>query len=242
MDLLKLFKKLALAIISLSTIVFPTAGQSQGDMQELPYKRINFLVRDKDSSAPISEGKEEILFKDGLMTKKTLYWLAGDKEQKIIQEETCSFELTTLRPLSYQFRNFATGESVVLSGLNVTSFADKLTYRDALDKQEVTVPFKWQQNLIIGKTLHHLIVRSWENFTKNESKSFPLYVPMKRDLYMFRVTPISAAKKSDENVKVISLEPDNWAFRQLAPSMFFHYEKRNNIPTLVKYEGPTRLT
>jgi hypothetical protein len=205
---------------------------------ELPYKGINFVVKDAVSKQPISEGREEILSENGFMTKKTTYWLAGDAQKKLIQEETCSFELNSLRPRYYKFQNFRTGEFVSLSGASVDSFAEKLDYRDSSTKPELTVAFKWQPDTVFGKTLHHLIVRAWDKLIKDQHQSFPLYVPMKRDQYMFRVVRKSDAQKS---ISIISLEPDNWAFRQLAPAMLFYYEERNKIPTLVRYEGPTTV-
>lgn len=208
---------------------------------DLPYKAINFVVMDANSKRPISEGRETIVVENGFMTKNTTYWRSGDASKKTIQEETCSFELKTLRPRYYKFQNSETGESVYLGAENRDSFAEKLVYRDSLTKPENSLPFKWEPNLVFGKTLHHIIVRSWEKLVGGQHEAFQLYVPMKRDQFKFRVVKKSDAMTGDKPVKIISLEPDNWAFRQLAPSMFFHYEEKNKVPTLIHYEGPTTV-
>ena len=65
---------------------------------------------------------------------------------------------------------------------------------------------------------------------------------MKRDQYVFRVSKKSDKTAGDVVTRVISLEPDNWAFRQLAPSMLFFYAEKNGVPTVVRYEGPTTVT
>ena len=39
----------------------------------------------------------------------------------------------------------------------------------------------------------------------------------------------------------VSLELDNWALRQLAPSMMFYYRERDGLPVLERYEGPTTV-
>jgi hypothetical protein len=209
---------------------------------ELPYKYISFIVKDAKTGKPISEGREDLKQENGYMTKTTKYWLFGDHNKSVIQEETCSFELKSLRPRYYKFQNAKTGEFVSLSGLNESAFAENLRYKDAADKPEVSGTFAWKSGMIFGKTLHHLIVRSWSKLVKNEHESFPLYVPMKRDQYVFRVSKKSDKTTADVVTRVISLEPDNWAFRQLAPSMLFFYAEKNGVPTVVRYEGPTTVT
>lgn len=236
----RFYTQISLAGLLVSRLAFASDG---GDphARELPYKVIKFVVIDAESRQAISEGEERISFDGGFISKDTVYWRAGDAQKKTIQEESCSFELKTLRPRYYKFQNQGSGESVVLSGDSKEAFAEKLLYRDTLSKPEVSIPFKWRPELIIGKTLHHVIARSWPTLIEGKPRSFELFVPMKREQYSFRVSKKSEAKDGGDLVRTISLEPDNWAFRQLAPAMLFHYSQRGETPTLIRYEGPTTV-
>lgn len=223
--------------------IFPSIAKSNPIPieRELPFKFISFLVKDAKSEQPLSEGREDISFEQGFMTKATRYWAFGDSEKKLIQEETCSFQLKSLRPRSYKFHNFKTGEFVSLSGPTENSFADRLQYKELAEKPEVSGTFLWQPGLILGKTLHHGIVRAWSKLHSSKFEPFPLYLPMKRNQYLFRAVRKSEASSENSTMHRIALEPDNWAVRQLTPPMFFYYAEKNNLPTLVRYEGPTTV-
>ena len=48
--------------------------------------------------------------------------------------------------------------------------------------------------------------------------------------------------KTSDGLTAISLELDQWALRQLAPSMLFMYKEVSGVPRLERYEGPTTVT
>lgn len=227
-----------LSIVMTFGIVNNRASAQNELHPELPFKAINFSVLDWKTKKPISDGTETINYSDGVISKKTIYWRPGDKNN-IIQEESCSFDIKTLRPKAYKFTNKFTGESVLLSGRGY--WADSINYRESQSRPEVVTPFPWEPKLIIGKTLHHLIVRAWSVLQDGQSKSFPLFVPMARDQYGFRVVKRKNASLNGATATVLSLELDNWALRQLAPEMLFYYVERSNLPLLERYEGPTTV-
>ena len=206
---------------------------------ELPFKAIHFEVRDLKSGKELSRGTETISRQGDQLSKETVYWLWSNPNT-IIQKEVATFSLTNLRPQAYRFENFQSGESVSLTSDASNSKNILILYRPTKGAKEEATKIEWSDSLVIGKTLHHVIVRAWEALSKGEPKAFPLFVPMKRDQYNFRV--ISRPKsKSHDGWTAISLELDQWALRQLAPSMLFMYKEVEGVPRLERYEGPTTV-
>jgi hypothetical protein len=206
---------------------------------ELPFKAIHFEVRDMKSGKQISHGTETINRVGDTISKETIYWLGSDKNS-IIQREEATFALATLRPKNYRFENVQSGEFVSLTAAASNSDDVVIHYRPATGAKEETTQILWNSDLILGKTLHHVIVRAWDSLLKGAPWTFPLFVPMKRDKYNFRV--ISRSKPSaPDSLTTISLEIDQWALRQLAPEMLFMYRKISGVPRLERYEGPTTV-
>ena len=215
-------------------------GQEIPPEKELPFKKIRFTVSDAKTGKGLTRGVETIELNDGVLSKNTTYWPVDD-EKNIIQDESCAFDVKTLRPRSYSFRNKFSGESVTMSGSGSSPWSEKIFYREAVNKPEVVTPFTWNPDIIIGKTLHHVIVRSWKLLSQGGARTFDLFVPMKRDQFKFRVVKKASPQEDDPRSMTVSLELDNWALRQLAPSMLFYYRERDGLPVLERYEGPTTV-
>jgi hypothetical protein len=217
-------------------------SQKVTDNADLPFRFISFVVKDAQTDRPLSEGREDISFQNGVMTKSTSYWRFGDSKKDVIQEEVCSFAIGSLRPIKYRFQNKITGEVVELNGDANAQFAERLIYQGSAGAPKVEGSFSWQNGMIFGKTLHHLIVRSWGSLLEGRSQAFTLFVPMKRDDFRFRVIKKESSIGEPKNLlHLISLEPDNWAVRQLAPAMRFYYSDKEAVPMLMRYEGPTTV-
>jgi hypothetical protein len=209
--------------------------------QELPFRTIFFQVKDPKDGKLLSNGTEKIVVEKGLISKETLYYLGEDKT-KVIQSETCTFDLATLRPVTYSFLNSITGEKVSINLPPPPALDGQVEYQASTTKPASPFKIKWNESMAIGKTLHHIIVRAWNDLLQGKSRAFQLYVPIKQDQYSFRVIKADKDKKySAEDTVLISLELDNWALRQLAPSMNFYYSSKSKVPQLVRYEGPTTV-
>ena len=222
-------------LISSQILAAPVAPEN-----ELPFKAIYFEVRDLKSGKELSRGTETIDRRGDLLAKETTYWLASD-QNTIIQKEQATFSLSSLQPQTYRFENFQSGELVTLVSKAPDSKDIAILYRPTKGAKEETTQIKWTSDLVIGKTLHHVIVRAWDSLIKGDPRAFPLFVPMKRDQYKFRVISRPMPKTSD-GLTAISLELDQWALRQLAPSMLFMYKEVSGVPRLERYEGPTTVT
>ncbi len=226
---------LLFGFLSAACLAAPVAPEN-----EIPYKAIHFEVRDLKSGKNLSNGTETINRRGDQLSKETIYWLGLDKST-VIQRELATFSLSTLKPQDYQFENLQSGESVSLAQVSPNSDDIMIRYRPAKGLKDETTQIRWTSDLVLGKTLHHVIVRAWEALLNGKSRAFPLFVPMKRDHYRFRVISRSKVKRPDDT-QTISLELDQWALRQLAPEMLFIYKEVSGVPRLERYEGPTTVT
>ena len=213
----------------------PTASNHES---ELPFKKIMFRVLDIKTNHELASGIETIAYKDGSITKNTEYY-ATDKNRSIIQTEFANTTLKNLTINAYKFKNNETGELVELSMVNPP--VAMVNYMEKKDSKPQKSEYRWTDRTIIGKTLHHFIVRNWTGLIAGKSPDFDLYVPMKRDQFKFRVRKDRDVKIKDELAHVVSLEPANWAIRALVPRMDFFYTVKNGVPVLVRYEGATTV-
>jgi hypothetical protein len=117
----------------------------------------------------------------------------------------------------------------------------RLKYTAKTNDKPENFEYRWSSQTVVGKTLHHYIVRNWANLLGGKSPEFELFVPMKRDHFKFRVRRDRDVKLRDLQAHVISLEPSNWAIRALVPRMYFFYTVKSGIPVLVRYEGATTV-
>jgi steroid 5-alpha reductase family enzyme len=212
--------------------------------KELPFKRIEFVVKDLAKQEVLSVGRETIVFEGDVISKNTEYFLtstlpADDKES--VQTEQSKVQLSDLRILDYYMINRQVGEEVKLAPVN-GSEKYQAEYRPKKDTPMTKDQIEWTKKMIVGKTLHHLIVRKWSEIKQSKDVEFRLLVPMKRDSFSFRVRKSSdITDKNKITTSVLSLEPTNWAIRSLVPKMDFHYQVLDSLPTLVRYEGATTI-
>ncbi len=205
---------------------------------ELPFKKIIFRVLDIKSHNELASGIETIAYKNGSITKNTEYYTT-DKNRTIIQTELATTTLANLTINEYRFKNNQTGEQVELS-MTSPPLAT-VSYTQKRDEKPQKSEYRWTDRTIIGKTLHHFIVRNWASLIAGKSPDFDLYVPMKRDQFKFRVRKDRDVQIKDQTAHVVSLEPANWAIRALVPRMDFFYAVKNGVPVLVRYEGATTV-
>jgi len=205
---------------------------------ELPFKKIIFRVLDIKTNSELASGVETIAYKNGSITKNTGYY-TSDKNRSIIQTELATTTLANLTINEYRFKNNQTGEQVELA--MTTPPVALVNYTPKKDDKTQKSEFRWTDRTIIGKTLHHYIVRNWPSLIAGKSPDFDLYVPMKRDLFKFRVRKDRDIQLKDQTAHVVSLEPANWAIRALVPRMDFFYAVKNGVPVLVRYEGATTV-
>lgn len=205
---------------------------------ELPFKKIIFRVLDIKSHNELANGIETIAYKNGSITKNTEYY-TPDKNRTIIQTELATTILANLTINEYRFKNNQTGEQVELS-MTSPPLAT-VSYTQKRDEKPQKSEYRWTDRTIIGKTLHHFIVRNWASLIAGKSPDFDLYVPMKRDQFKFRVRKDRDVQIKDQTAHVVSLEPANWAIRALVPRMDFFYAVKNGVPVLVRYEGATTV-
>lgn len=208
--------------------------------EDIPYSKITFEVYDAKSKDLISSGTETIQF-DGKNIQKTTQYFSADAQHKLLQTEECSFDDKSLRIVHYSMNNEATGESVLLQ-MPPASDEASVTYRPDSKKKPEESSYKWTSQTVVGKTLHHIIVRQWRSILKDEAAKFDLFVPMKRDHFAFRVRNDRSYVKDGATYYVLSLEPQNWAIRSLVPEMDFHYREVDGVPRLDRYEGATTIT
>ena len=206
--------------------------------QELPFRKINFKVLDLKTNETLALGEETIIVASGNISKNTEYYTLG-KRRSIIQVEAAKSNLSDLTISEYKFRNLQTGESVELT--MPTPPTARLTYTPKASEKPQKFEYKWTPKTIVGKTLHHFIVRHWQDLLAGRSPEFALFVPMKRDQFKFRVRVDREIKVRDQQTRVVSLEPANWAMRALVPRMDFFYAIRNGLPVLIRYEGATTV-
>lgn len=215
-------------------------GQSSppGHESELPFKKIIFRVLDIKTNNELASGIETIAYKNGRITKNTEYY-TSDKNRSIIQTELATTTLSSLSINEYLFKNNQTGEQVDLVMANPPIAL--VNYLQKKDDKPQKSEYRWTDRTIIGKTLHHFIVRNWANLIAGKSPDFDLYVPMKRDQFKFRVRKDRDVQIKDQAAHVVSLEPANWAIRALVPRMDFFYTVKNGVPVLIRYEGATTV-
>ena len=216
-----------------------TSNKQVSIENDLPFKRIVFRVLDYKNSQLIASGVETINVQNGVITKSTEYY-AAEKERPIIQSESAITDLKTLLTREYMFKNITTGEQVQLS-MKDPPLA-KLVYVPKANEKAQIFEYKWGNNTVIGKTLHHYINRNWSNLMSGKQPEFELFVPMKRDHFKFRIRRDRTVTHKNQSTHVISLEPTNWAIRALVPRMEFFYVVRDDLPLLVRYEGATTVT
>ena len=229
-----------LSLLSLVCAITPLASQEAAltPEQELPFKKINFRVLDIKTNAPLATGIETIVISSGKITKNTEYFTA-DKGRSVIQSEFATTDLKNLTINEYKFKNNQTGEQVELS-MPVPPLA-RLKYVAKTNDKSENFDYRWSNQTVVGKTLHHYIVRNWMGLLGGKSPEFELFVPMKRDHFKFRVRRDRDVKLKDQQAHVISLEPANWAIRALVPRMDFFYAVKSGVPVLVRYEGATTV-
>jgi hypothetical protein len=206
--------------------------------QELPFKKIIFKVLDPKSGEELAWGEETIDCREKILKKSTQYYQPGTAK-KVIQTESSIANLENLQVKEYKFSNDSTGERVELT-MPQPPVAE-LVYVEKPTKPPERSQYKWTDRTIIGKTLHHYIVRKWNDIIRDTAPDFDLFVPMKRDYFGFRLRKERETKYRGQLAQVISLEPKNWAIRKLVPRMHFHYVVINGIPQLVHYEGATTV-
>lgn len=228
------------AVLILLTQQATAWGQttSANHESELPFKKIMFRVLDIKTNNELANGIETIAYKNGSITKNTEYY-AADKNRSIIQTELASTNLANLTINEYRFKNNQTGEQVELAMSNPP--VALVSYTQKKDDKPQKSEYRWTDRTIIGKTLHHFIVRNWTILSAGKSPDFDLYVPMKRDQFKFRVRKDRDVQIKDQVAHVVSLEPANWAIRALVPRMDFFYAVKNGVPVLVRYEGATTV-
>jgi hypothetical protein len=207
--------------------------------QELPFKKIIFTVLDIKTKKPLATGFETISIQSGQITKNTEYYSVPPK-RSLIQSELAVSDLKTLTLQQYRFNNIQTGENVELA--MATPPTARLVYKSSSVSKPENFEYQWTSRTIVGKTLHHFIVRNWINLLDGKSPEFDLFVPMKRDHFKFRVRHDREAAFQSAPLSVISLEPSNWAIRALVPRMEFFYALKNGLPVLKRYEGRTTVT
>ena len=207
---------------------------------DIPYSKITFEVYDAKSKDLISSGTESIQF-DGKNIQKTTQYFSADSQHRLLQTEDSQFDDKTLRIINYSLSNESTGESVLLK-MPVGSDDAAVTYKANAKSRAEENTYKWTSQSVIGKTLHHIIVRQWQSILKDEPAKFELFVPMKRDHFAFRVRKDSSYTKDGVKYYVLSLEPQNWAIRSLVLQMDFHYREADGVARLDHYEGATTIT
>jgi steroid 5-alpha reductase family enzyme len=204
---------------------------------DLPFAAIHFKVFDKKSGKEISWGEETIDSKGDQLVKVTEYYPPG-AEKKVIQRESSSVNMKDLYVEEYQLSNFMSGETATIKnkeGSLLVGYQEKST--DPVKE----IKYIWSKATIIGKTLHHFIVRNWNDIIAGNPSKFDLLVPMKQESFGFRTRLVRTYDKATSKVHVISLEPQNWAIRTLVPQMDFHYTVQNGLPRLDYYEGATTI-
>lgn len=237
-------QKKLLPIFVISTLITATPllaskGSELTPEGELPFKKILFRVVDLKSNQPIAHGVETINIDDGKITKNTEYYTPG-KRSSIIQSEVATSNLKNLAVSEYRFKNNHTGEQVEL--LMKAPPVARLTYIAKASDPPQQFEYRWSDRTVVGKTLHHFIVRNWRHLLDGKSPEFELFVPMKRDHFKFRIRRDREVKINDQMTQLISLEPANWAIRAFVPRMEFFYVTRQGLPVLVRYEGATTVT
>lgn len=206
--------------------------------KDLPFKKIKFQVLDLKTKEPLARGEESITYNDGKITKITEYFSTG-KNPSILQSEMATTRLSNLNVLEYRFKNSQTGEMVELT--MPTPPDASVVYSAKQGDPPKKSEYKWSERTIIGKTLHHFIVRNWKAIIAGEKPDFDLFVPMKRDQFKFRLRKKGEERYKNKTTHLVSLEPANWAIRALVPRMHFFYAVQDGIPVLLKYEGATTV-
>ncbi|MCX6124775.1 MAG: hypothetical protein NTV34_08505, partial [Proteobacteria bacterium] len=206
---------------------------------ELPFSMIKFRVTDKKTNKEISWGEETLKYQNKVLTKSTEYFPPGT-ERKIIQIETSVVDLDDLKVSDYLMGNKLSGEQAILKMTDGKSAV--VTYQETPDKKATESRYQWSEKTIIGKTLHHYIVRHWNDIVSKKPTDFDLFVPMKQKEFGFRTKLLRTYDKAGTFYHVISLEPQNWAIRAFVPQMDFHYAVINGLPRLDHYEGATTIT
>ena len=211
---------------------------------ELNWSRILFKVFIGPSSeTEYCRGEEVITLENGILSKRTKYFKATNPLQTL-QEENVRFALNTLAVADYEFRNYMNGESVDLKMPEPPIAAVKYLGPEISGKKrdQTNQKWTWTPTTIIGKTLHHFTVRQWDTIISGKKPGFDLFVPMKREAYAFQLRLGNIYKNPvGREVRIIHLEPSNWAIRQFVPEMAFHYEEFEGIPRLTAYEGATTI-
>jgi hypothetical protein len=226
------------ACLALSGLAIGQEITAIGFDKELPFKKITFKVLDPKSGAELAWGEESIDYQETAIKKSTVYYRPGPTK-KIIQSESSVVSLDTLQVKEYMFSNDTTGEKVDLT-MRQPPVAE-LVYVEKPNKAPERSQYKWTEQTIIGKTLHHFIVRKWNDIIRDRRPEFVLFVPMKRDSFGFRLRKEREAKLGGQVAYVISLEPQNWAIRKLVPRMDFYYVVVEGLPRLSRYEGATTV-
>ena len=191
-------------------------------------QRIRFEVRDAESGEKLFVGDERIEIRDGTVSKRTVYRTLDRGE---VQVEKVSYELDSLRVNELVTEQPALGEQVRLRRDGETV---QIEYRPG-DGDPRFETLTWGPQMQVGKTLHHIIVRRWEELASGDPVTFDLLVPTRFTSYRFRLLE---RPPSAQGHRVFRLEPEAWLLRQLVAPMDFHYDESRRA---VKYVGPTTV-
>lgn len=212
----------------LIALLLGAAGISGAELSD--GQLIRFDVSDARTGEALYTGVERISVRDGQVRKRTVYRAA---ERGEVMVEEVSYDLATLQVDAFTSEHRDDGERLSLRREGKRLMIEYLPREgDATRRDEQLV---WGQDTRLGKTLHHMIVRHWNELVAGAAVDFDLLVPSKFDSYRFRL--IEQPRSADGN-RVFRLEPESWVVRQFVAPMDFHYDEQRRA---VRYEGPSTV-
>lgn len=190
---------------------------------------IRFDMSDAGSGKMLYSGVERISVRDGTVRKRTEY-RAADRGAVMVEE--VSYDLSSLQVDAFTSEHRG-GERLSLRREGKRLIIEYVPRDGGAPKRDERLT--WGEDTRLGKTLHHMIVRHWDELTGGRVVSFDLLVPSKFESYRFRLVEQPASRAGD---RVFRLEPESWIVRQFVAPMDFHYDDERRA---VRYEGPSTV-
>jgi hypothetical protein len=216
------------AVVALLLAAFapaPGAGAELRDGQV-----IRFTVSDAATGEALYSGVEHVSIDARTVHTRTVYRAEGRGEVKI---EEVRYDLDTLEVDAFTSEDRAGGERVALRRAGKQLLIEYVARQGGETVRDDRL--KWGAETRLGKTLHPMIVRHWDELVAGRAVSFDLLVPSKFESYRFRLVQ---QPRSPAGNRVFRLEPEAWLVRQFVPPMDFHYDE---VRRAVQYEGPSTV-
>lgn len=191
---------------------------------------IRFDVSDARTGEVLYSGVERISVRDGQVRKRTVYRAA---ERGEVMVEEVSYDLATLQVHAFTSEHRESDERLSLRREGKRLVIEYVPRDGGATRRDEQL--QWGPDTRLGKTLHHMIVRHWDEMVAGRTVDFDLLVPSKFDSYRFRLIEQPRSEAGDH---VFRLEPQSWAVRQFVAPMDFHYDQERRA---VSYEGPNTV-